>query len=416
MSKIFVNDEMLSTKGSIDTVHFELTSILKEINTQLDLISNSWTGKKSTEVLKGKEEIKTQNDKLLERIKIKSKQILDAYNKYVEYEDTDIKETVAVDSSEIKPEDTSIKEPIVTDSKEIEIKDTSSLKTSEEKLKALSTNFSGFHNTLLPLLIQNEKNGTNSFSAYSQEELINLIKSYNASANITNVKQDSYLQDSANSLNMIQEELKKNNLWGTPSAARIVSLWMMNTGYRIPTTASIATDSSGRLVEGIGNQRGVGIGNNWESSGLDCTNFSYWLTLNSGLLTDSSGAPSEGMVLNNPYNVGSKLTESNVVNFSAGDIVSREDHVGVYLFSDDKYIYTFETVSTPAQKGPRKGLGDSGTTITVVPINNSVTVPSDFYGPSYPNGYWKRITNIENVSLSKPKVPHTGNIVLKPNN
>lgn len=416
MSKIFVNDEMLSTKSSLDTVHSELTSILKEINTQLDSISNSWTGKKATNVLTTKSEIIENNEKVLKRISTKSEQILAAYNKYAEYEDTDIKEAAVADSSETKPEDTGIKEPVVTDSNEMEIKDSSSLKTNEKKLKALSTNFSGFHDTLLPLLIQNEKNGTNSFAAYSQEELINLVKNYNASANITNVKQDSYLQDSANSLNMIQEELKKNNLWGTPSAARIVSLWMMNTGYRIPTTASIATDSSGRLVEGIGNQRGVGVGNNWESSGLDCTNFSYWLTLNSGLLTDSSGAPSEGMVLNNPFNVGSKLTENNLPSFSAGDIVSREDHVGVYLFSDDKYIYTFETVSSPAQKGPRKGLGDSGTTITVVPVNSDVSVPSDFYGPSYPKGYWKRITNIENVSLSKAKVPHTGDIVLKPTN
>ncbi len=408
MNQIVANDEMLKIKEKIDNEYIELTNNINNINTQFDSINSNWKGNKANLILKPIEEIKKNNENILKKIALKSEQILNAYNVYLKSQDTYIAVSpiTTVDQTttqaEIVPEEAPT--PIST----------------SEKLKALQLDFSGFQETLLPVLIHNEVNGINAYSSYTPDDLMNLVIKYNASPNIINVDDPSYLQNSANSLNVVQQELKNNNLWGTPSAVRIVSLWMISTGYKIPTTASIKKDNKGNLVEGVGNQRGIGVGNNWnkEGNGLDCTNFAYWLTLNSGLLTDNNGNPAEGMALNNPYNRGSKITQNSIPGFYSGDIVATPNHVGVYLFSDDKYVYTFETVSNAAFGKPGRGLGDYGTSITITPINSTVPIPDSFNNQKWfkPIGYWDRIASIFNVSLDRATVPHTGNIVLKPNN
>lgn len=375
MSVIKVDIDKINIQNSnIQSFLDDVSRLTSDTDGALDKIKTSWSGKKSKVILENIDKIKNIHITLIAR--------LEENKMYIKGVADNLK---AASEANVEPNVLPV----------IEASPTITLNTGP-------TSFSEFDNNMLDKLISIEKSGQNSYDSFDLEAS---LKSYNTSPNSSVLsKQDpNYLQNSSNSLDNMQKKLISSGLWGTDSAARILSIWMLQTNFKIPTTASTKTD-------GLGNQRGIGIGKNWNSTGVDCTNFAYWFNVNSGLMK-------EGMVLDNPATNNVAGTQplrgdSGVPsgNFKTGDIVARDGHVGVYLYSDDNYIFTFET----ARRGSENNHGTMLSAVYLESTNDSL--PSSNYGPTYQRNYWTHVAPSENINLYNPKTSfNPDNVLLKPN-
>ncbi len=236
-------------------------------------------------------------------------------------------------------------------------------------------------------VIYNVKNG---ISPFANENMVDLSTKYNQTVTIRDRGSD-FFKESEQALKQLQDRLRSEKgsdgktLWGTPAATEVLVHFMLKTGIKIPSYPTKQQDT-------VGNYRYLGLNTGWldDNNGLDCNNLSVWININSGRMP-------EGKHFYVPKsNQGSiKLYRPSQIHLptggEAGDLVSRENHVGTYAFEDEDYIYVIEAANTRTNATP-------GSLLTMLPKDGK----SRGLGPNYvlyPKAHFSFIVKEDDIFL-----------------
>ncbi len=111
MNGLIVNEGMLKTKADLELVNTEVSTIVNDMNTNLDSIVLNWTGKKAKVVLEPIERIKLKNTEILNKITAKADEIGKAYETYLKSSETQIIQSATVVPIVETPSPTSTEQP-----------------------------------------------------------------------------------------------------------------------------------------------------------------------------------------------------------------------------------------------------------------------------------------------------------------